>query len=109
MRGGEDRTGMAFQKFFLVGHALTLAGSDPRWIHANYGTLTDKQRSRWNAGPFPKDPKARKQEDFPANDGKDKAAQSLGQRGGKARARPLSSKRRSEIARKAAARRWGKR
>jgi hypothetical protein len=46
------------------------------------------------------------QEDFPADDGKDKAAQSLGQRGGKARAAALSKKRRSEIARAAAAKRW---
>jgi hypothetical protein len=46
-------------------------------------------------------------EDFPADDGKDKAAQSLGQRGGKARAAALSKKRRVEIARKAAAKRWG--
>jgi hypothetical protein len=45
-------------------------------------------------------------EDFPANDGKDKAAQSLGQRGGKARAKALSPKRRTEIARKAAMSRW---
>ena len=47
------------------------------------------------------------QEDFPADDGKDKAAQSLGRRGGKARAAALSAKRRIEIARKAAAKRWG--
>jgi hypothetical protein len=47
-------------------------------------------------------------EDYGANDGKDKAAQSLGQRGGKARAAALSKKRRSEIARHAAARRWTK-
>ena len=45
-------------------------------------------------------------EDFPADDGKDKAAQSLGQRGGKARAQALSAKRRSEIARGAAKKRW---
>ena len=45
-------------------------------------------------------------EDFPADDGKDKAAQSLGQRGGKARAKALSSKQRAEIARKAALERW---
>jgi hypothetical protein len=45
-------------------------------------------------------------DDFPADDGKDKAAQSLGRRGGKARARAMSPKRRTEIARKAAARRW---
>jgi hypothetical protein len=45
-------------------------------------------------------------EDFPAYDGKDKAAQSLGQRGGRARAKALSVQRRKEIARKAAAARW---
>ena len=38
-----------------------------------------------------------KREDF-TDDGKDKAAQSMGQRGGKARARVLSAKRRKEIA-----------
>ena len=48
-------------------------------------------------------------EDFPADDGKNKAAQSLGQLGGKARAAALSKKRRTEIARKAAAKRWTKR
>jgi hypothetical protein len=40
--------------------------------------------------------------------GKDKAAQSLGRRGGAARREKLSPERRAEIARKAAARRWGK-
>jgi len=45
-------------------------------------------------------------EDFPADDGKDKAAQSLGQRGGKARAKSLTKKRRIEIARRAANSRW---
>jgi hypothetical protein len=45
-------------------------------------------------------------EDYGADDGKDKAAQSLGQRGGKARAQALSPKRRAEIARKAASQRW---
>jgi hypothetical protein len=45
---------------------------------------------------------------FPADDGKDKIAQLLGQRGGAARAKTLSPKRRSEIARQAAAKRWGK-
>ena len=44
--------------------------------------------------------------DFPADDGKDKAAQSLGQRGGKARAKALSPERRREIAKKAAKTRW---
>lgn len=39
-------------------------------------------------------------------DGKDRAAQSLGRRGGKARAEKMSPKRRSEIARNAAAKRW---
>jgi hypothetical protein len=47
-------------------------------------------------------------EDFPAYDGKDKAAQSLGQRGGRARARKLTARRRREIAAKAARRRWSK-
>jgi hypothetical protein len=46
------------------------------------------------------------QEDFPSNDGKDKAAQSLGRRGGKARAKALSARRRKEIAQKAAKSRW---
>jgi hypothetical protein len=46
------------------------------------------------------------QEDYGADDGKDKAAQSLGQRGGKARAKSLSSKRKAEIAKKAAEARW---
>ena len=44
--------------------------------------------------------------EFPADDGKDKAAQSLGQRGGRARAQALSKKRRVDIAKKAAATRW---
>ena len=41
-------------------------------------------------------------------DGKDKAAVALGRKGGAARAANLSAKKRSEIARKAAAKRWGK-
>ena len=49
----------------------------------------------------------------PADDGKDPAAVSLGRRGGlkggKARAEALSAKRRSEIAKKAAQKRWKKR
>ena len=40
------------------------------------------------------------------NDGKDKAAVELGKKGGAARAKNLSKKRRSEIARKAARTRW---
>jgi hypothetical protein len=42
-------------------------------------------------------------------DRKDKAAQSLGKRGGQARAKALSPERRADIARQAAATRWGKR
>lgn len=42
------------------------------------------------------------------DDGKDKAAQSLGRRGGKARAEKMTAEQRKEIARKAAAKRWGK-
>jgi len=44
-------------------------------------------------------------EDMP-DDGKDPAAKSLGRRGGEARAKSLSAKQRSEIARKAAKSRW---
>ena len=40
------------------------------------------------------------------DDGKDPAARALGAKGGKARATKLSPERRSEIARKAAAKRW---
>ena len=39
--------------------------------------------------------------------GKDKAAQALGKKGGAARREKLSPERRAEIARKAAATRWG--
>lgn len=45
---------------------------------------------------------------LPADDGKDPAAVSLGRKGGAARATALSKKRRAEIAKKAAAKRWGK-
>ena len=41
------------------------------------------------------------------DDGKNKAAVELGRKGGQARAAKLSKKRRAEIARKAAAKRWG--
>lgn len=44
--------------------------------------------------------------DEKTDDGKDKAAVSLGQRGGKARAEALSKKQRADIAKKAAAARW---
>ncbi len=42
------------------------------------------------------------------DDGKNKAAVELGRKGGQARAKKLSKKRRAEIARKAAAQRWHK-
>jgi len=48
------------------------------------------------------------EDDFDKDDGKDKAAQSMGRRGGKARAEKLTAEQRSEIARKAATKRWGK-
>ncbi len=40
------------------------------------------------------------------DDGKDKAAVSLGRRGGKARAESLSAQKRTEIAKRAAKKRW---
>jgi hypothetical protein len=46
------------------------------------------------------------EEDTLTEDGKDKAAVSLGRKGGKARAESLSKKERAEIAKKAAAARW---
>lgn len=42
------------------------------------------------------------------DDSKDKAAQSLGRKGGKARAAKMTAERRAEIAKKAAAKRWSK-
>ena len=47
------------------------------------------------------------EEDTGADDGKDKAAQSMGRRGGAARRDKLSPERRREIAKAAAAKRWG--
>jgi hypothetical protein len=44
----------------------------------------------------------------PESEGKDPAAVALGQRGGRARADSMSAKRRKEIARKAAQKRWRK-
>ena len=41
------------------------------------------------------------------DDGKDPAAKALGKKGGKARAAKLTPEQRSEIAKKAAAKRWG--
>jgi hypothetical protein len=48
------------------------------------------------------------EEEALTEDGKDKAAVSLGKRGGKARAESLSQKQRKAIAEKAAAARWAK-
>jgi hypothetical protein len=42
------------------------------------------------------------------DDGKDPAARALGKKGGAARAKAMSPERRMEIAKKAAAKRWGK-
>ncbi len=47
-------------------------------------------------------------EDYGADTGKDAAAVSMGKRGGAARAKALSAKKRSEIAKKAAEKRWKK-
>jgi hypothetical protein len=47
-------------------------------------------------------------EDITTEDGRNAAAVALGRMGGKARAQSLSAKKRSEIARKAAAGRWSK-
>ena len=48
-------------------------------------------------------------EEYDAADaGKDKTAAELGRRGGRARAQGMTPERRAEIARKAAAKRWGK-
>ena len=46
-------------------------------------------------------------EDEMTDDGKDKAAVELGRKGGRARAKKLTTERRREIARKAAKTRWG--
>ena len=47
-------------------------------------------------------------EDVAPNDGKDPAAKALGAKGGKARTSSMSPERRAEIAKAAAAKRWGK-
>ncbi len=47
-------------------------------------------------------------DDEVTDDGKNKAAQELGRKGGKARAEKLTAEQRSEIAKKAAAKRWSK-
>lgn len=48
------------------------------------------------------------EEKAPADDGKDKAAQALGKKGGAARAKSLTPEQRAEIAKKAAESRWKK-
>ena len=48
------------------------------------------------------------EEDAQTDDGKDKAAVSLGKRGGRARAEALSPEKRSAIAKRAASKRWNK-
>jgi hypothetical protein len=47
-------------------------------------------------------------EDLKTDDGKNAAAVALGRMGGKARAAGMTAKKRKEIAKKAAAKRWGK-
>jgi hypothetical protein len=47
-------------------------------------------------------------EDITTDDGKNAAAVALGRMGGKARAESMTAKRRKEIAKKAAAKRWSK-
>lgn len=46
------------------------------------------------------------EEEYEGDGGKDKAAQEMGRKGGKARAEAMTPERRAEIARKAAAKRW---
>jgi hypothetical protein len=47
-------------------------------------------------------------DDAPVDDGKDKVAQAMGKKGGAARSASMTPERRAEIAKKAAAKRWGK-
>jgi hypothetical protein len=73
--------------------------------------MTDKR------APRPRDPLALaklvgdiatgQKEDKPAEDGKNANAANLGRLGGAARARALTPEKRSELAKKAAAKRWG--
>jgi hypothetical protein len=46
-------------------------------------------------------------QDMPEDDGKDPAAKAMGKKGGAARAASMTPERRAEIAKKAAAKRWG--
>ena len=47
-------------------------------------------------------------DDVPPDDGKDKAAQALGKKGGAARAASMAPERKVEIAKAAAAKRWAR-
>lgn len=47
-------------------------------------------------------------DETPEDGGKDKAAQAMGRKGGAARAASMAPERRAEIARAAAAKRWGR-
>jgi hypothetical protein len=47
------------------------------------------------------------EEGAPVDDGKDPNAKALGKKGGAARAKSLTPERKAEIAKKAAAKRWG--
>lgn len=47
-------------------------------------------------------------EDATPDDGKDKAAQAMGRKGGAARAASMTAEQRADIAKKAAEKRWGK-
>lgn len=47
-------------------------------------------------------------QDVPDDDGKDPAAKAMGKKGGSARAASMTPERRAEIAKAAAAKRWGK-
>jgi hypothetical protein len=48
------------------------------------------------------------EDEAPADDGKDPAAKALGAKGGAARAKSMTPERRAEIAKAAAAKRWGR-
>jgi hypothetical protein len=47
-------------------------------------------------------------EEAPIDDGKDPAAKAMGKKGGAARAKSLTAEQRQEIAKKGAAKRWGR-
>lgn len=91
-----------------------------RWLHSDHAEINAVQEVT-----MPKGPKGEKrpadvigaavkvmriatgqETDEKTDDGKDKAAQSLGKRGGKARAEKMSATERSKVAKKAAQARW---